>query len=61
MTIDELKESLKTYEECDFFLQMNDHWSHDDYVIHNMYREKICELKEKLKELGYDIENQENE
>ena len=61
MTIEEIREKIQKYEESDFFIQMADHWSSDDYEAHDMYRKKILELKKLAKEAGYDIENQEDE
>ena len=47
----EIKREIDEIESSDFYLQMKDHWSNDDFRIHETYQKRIRELREKLKEM----------
>ena len=50
-TLDQLKEELDSIETSDFYLQMKDHWSQEDFHTHDVYQRKITELKAQIKEM----------
>ena len=48
-TLDQLKEELDSIETSDFYLQMKDHWSQEDFHTHDVYNMKIYNLKCELR------------
>lgn len=50
-TLDQLKEELDSIETSDFYLQMKDHWSQEDFHTHDVYQRKITELKAQINEM----------
>lgn len=51
LTPEMIKREIDEIESSDFYLQMKDHWSNDDFRIHETYQKRIRELREKLKEM----------
>jgi rRNA maturation endonuclease Nob1 len=51
LTPEMIKREIDEIESSDFYLQMKDHWSNDDFRIHDTYQKRIKELREKLKEM----------
>jgi rRNA maturation endonuclease Nob1 len=51
LTPEMIKREIDEIESSDFYLQMKDHWSNDDFRIHDTYQKRINELREKLKEM----------
>jgi uncharacterized protein YneR len=51
MTLEDLKKCLERMETINFFLEMKDHWSHDDFTLSYKYHDVITYLKKKIKEL----------
>ena len=51
LTPEMIKREIDEIESSDFYLQMKDHWSDDDFHIHDTYQKRIRELREKLKEM----------
>lgn len=51
LTPEMIKREIDEIESSDFYLQMKDHWSNDDFRIHDTYQKRIRELREKLKEM----------
>ena len=51
LTPEDIQREIDEIETSDFYLQMKDRWSQDDYRIHDTYRNRISELKAKLKEM----------
>jgi hypothetical protein len=49
-TLEELKEELDAVESSDFYLQMKDMWSQQDYKIHDIYYKKRKELQRLIAE-----------
>ena len=51
LTPEMIEREIDEIESSDFYLQMKDHWSNDDFRIHETYQKRIRELREKLKEM----------
>ena len=51
LTKEMIEREIDELETSDFYVQMKDHWSPDDYRIHDAYQNRIRELREKLKEM----------
>jgi rRNA maturation endonuclease Nob1 len=51
LTPEMIEREIDEIESSDFYLQMKDHWSNDDFRIHDTYQKRIKELREKLKEM----------
>ena len=51
LTPEMIEREIDEIESSDFYLQMKDHWSNDDFRIHETYQKRIKELREKLKEM----------
>ena len=51
MSREEILKQIEDIEEREFFLQMKDRWSQEDYRLSDKHHEEIRELKKKLEEL----------
>lgn len=51
MTIKEINDRLEKLVEQEFYLQMKDRWTPDDYKTYRKMNEEIRQLKEELKGL----------
>lgn len=50
MKSEEIKAQIKDLSNKCFMLNMNDHWSKDDFDTYNKWMDEIKELEEQLKE-----------
>lgn len=50
LSVDMIKKEIDALESSDFYLQMKDHWNNDDFHTHDVYRERIRQLKILLKD-----------
>ncbi len=51
MSREEILKQIEDIERREFFLQMKDRWSQEDYKLSDKHHEEIRELKKKLEEL----------
>ena len=51
MSREEILKQIEDIEKREFFLQMKDRWSQEDYKLSDKHHEEIRELKKKLEEL----------
>lgn len=51
MSREEILKQIEDIERREFFLQMKDRWSQEDYKLSDKHYEEIRELKKKLEEL----------
>jgi len=57
LTLEELKEHLDAIETSDFYLQMKDMWSQQDYKTHDIYYKKRKELLRLIEEKEKEVKN----
>ena len=53
---EEIRKRIDELETADFYLQMKDMWSQEDFDTHDAYYREVKALKEKLNELEEKIE-----
>ena len=55
-SLSELETELEKVSKVEFMLQMNDHWSSDDYILDRKYNQYMDELEEKIAALKGELQ-----